>query len=421
MKKAFLPFLLMILLFLAACSPRAEEQGDYIGIEAAKAAALTDAGLPADAPADFSAAGLGREDGEEFYAVNFTLGGASYQYQIHPVTGKVLRANSQGPRLIGEEAAREIAIQHAGLAPDQVTLLPIQLEIEEGRQVYDVEFYTAEYAEYDYEIDAITGEIVSFDQEIEHPLTSAVSGTGTPLGLEGARSAALVRSGLSEKDVTFTQAELDREHGRDLYEFEFRTADGTEYECEVVALTGEVIYFECDREHSAGPTDPGRPLLSHEEAKAIALRHAGLTEEEASFAELDAFVDFDWEDGRQICEVRFSVTVKSSYKYDIDAHTGEIVKYSEEHIPFHPSPMPPGPGAPIPSKGPVTADEAKSIALNQVPGASVVHITDFEGDYDDDTGRLKFEVEIRYNGMEYDFEIDSADGTILEYEADPID
>ena len=421
MKKSLFLLFFLLLLPLTACNGPETPAEDYIGIEAAKQAALADANLPLDAPADFSSAGLDRADGQDVYAVNFTAGGVSYQYEIHPTTGKVISARSQGPRLIEEPQAVQAALAHAGLTADAVTFLPIQLEIADGRQVYDVEFYTADYTEYDYEIDAITGEIVSFDQDIEHPLPSTVPGTGAPLRQEEAQAAALARAGLGEGDVTFTDIELDREDGREVYELEFRTADGTEYECDVAALTGEVVYFQCDREHSAGPTDPGKALLSRDQAKAIALQHAGFAENDVSFAELDAFVEFDWDDGRHICEVRFGTPSLAYYKYDIDARTGEIVKYSEEHAPFSPSPMPPGPGAPIPSAGPVSADEAKAIALAQVPGAAAVHITDFEGDYDDDTGRLEYEIEIKYNGMEYDFEIDSADGTILKYEAEPID
>ena len=42
-----------------------------------------------------------------------------------------------------------------------------RLDYDDGRQRYDVEFYTADYAEYDYEIDASTGEGLSYDYDAE--------------------------------------------------------------------------------------------------------------------------------------------------------------------------------------------------------------------------------------------------------------
>ena len=40
---------------------------------------------------------------------------------------------------------------------------------------------------------------------------------------------------------------------------------------------------------------------------------------------------------------------------------------------------------------------------------------------DRDDGRLIYEIEIKYNGMEYKFEINAADGTILEMEMEADD
>ncbi|WP_251423883.1 PepSY domain-containing protein [Veillonella agrestimuris] len=48
---------------------------------------------------------------------------------------------------------------------------------------------------------------------------------------------------------------------------------------------------------------------------------------------------------------------------------------------------------------------ALDAALARVPGATYAHVTEFERDYEN--GRLQYEGEIRYNGYEYDFEIDA--------------
>ncbi|MGN0704942.1 MAG: PepSY domain-containing protein, partial [Lentihominibacter sp.] len=49
--------------------------------------------------------------------------------------------------------------------------------------------------------------------------------------------------------------------------------------------------------------------------------------------------------------------------------------------------------------------KAKKTALAQVPGASESDIVKAHKDYDD--GRQEYEVEIRYNGYEYEYEIDA--------------
>ena len=52
------------------------------------------------------------------------------------------------------ERAKEIALAHVGLSASQVTFIRAHQDWDDGRLVYDVEFYTADYSEYDYEISA---------------------------------------------------------------------------------------------------------------------------------------------------------------------------------------------------------------------------------------------------------------------------
>lgn len=64
-------------------------------------------------------------------------------------------------------------------------------------------------------------------------------------------------------------------------------------------------------------------------------------------------------------------------------------------------------------------DAAKQKALEQVPGAAETHIVKTDHEYDD--GINEYEVEIHYNGCEYDFEIDAATGNILCRDIENID
>ena len=65
--------------------------------------------------------------------------------------------------MISEEKAREIALSHAGLIEADVTFIKCNLEKDDLREYYDVEFYVEDQQEYDYEIDSTSGEILEWE------------------------------------------------------------------------------------------------------------------------------------------------------------------------------------------------------------------------------------------------------------------
>ena len=123
------------------------------------------------------------------------------------------------------------------------------------------------------------------------------------------------------------------------------------------------------------------------------------------------------DNGVQEYEVEFYVGSKE-YDYDIDAATGSIRNYDFEieNDFYHHNDRHHGGNSQGSSSG-ITEDEAKRIALAQVHGADSSHIR-LETDYDD--GFLIYEGKIVYNEMEYEFEIDAATGTILEWDAESV-
>ena len=56
---------------------------------------------------------------------------------------------SSDSTLITEDAAKQYALSHAGLAMEDVTFTKSSIESEDGRQVYDVEFHTKDNKEYE--------------------------------------------------------------------------------------------------------------------------------------------------------------------------------------------------------------------------------------------------------------------------------
>ena len=158
-------------------------------------------------------------------------------------TGGGADASGTETAAVGEGKAKEIALNHAGLTEDQVTFVRSRLDWEDGRQVYDVEFYTADYKEYDYEIDAATGEVLSYDYDAEGYAPSADAGTQT-ISADRAKEIALAEvPGATTKDIY--EFEVDRDDGRLEYEGTIYY-NGVEYEFSIDGYSGAIRSWEVD-------------------------------------------------------------------------------------------------------------------------------------------------------------------------------
>ena len=154
---------------------------------------------------------------------------------------------------ISVERAKQIALEHAGLSAGEVTFIKAHLDYDDGFRVYDVEFYSCN-TEYDYEINAQTGAIHSMDWDVEYfsipnngAAGNAATGgnTGASISTDRAKQIALEHAGVSASSVPYVKAELDYEHGRLVYEIEFREG-WMEYNYEIDANSGAVLHYEKD-------------------------------------------------------------------------------------------------------------------------------------------------------------------------------
>jgi uncharacterized membrane protein YkoI len=165
-----------------------------------------------------------------------------------------------------------------------------------------------------------------------------------------------------------------------------------------VTLSGSTV-TDADS-FSGGQSAPSQGILTVEEAKAKALKHAGVTE--AIFTK----EKLDWDDGRQEYEFEFYAGGQE-YEYEIDAKTGDILSHEVES------------GTPPTSSGSaITLEKAREIALAKVPGAAASDIKKLKLDRDD--GKQIYEVEIIYKEMEYEMEIDASSGKVLEFSSESI-
>ncbi len=85
------------------------------------------------------------------------------EYQIED-TSKNTAKDTSTKGDITKEDAKTIALEHAGVAAEEVRYVDIQADADNGIRLYEVSFYV-DGIEYEYEIHAKTGEILSFEKD----------------------------------------------------------------------------------------------------------------------------------------------------------------------------------------------------------------------------------------------------------------
>nr|WP_294495441.1 PepSY domain-containing protein [uncultured Mediterraneibacter sp.] len=175
---------------------------------------------------------------------------------------------------------------------------------------------------------------------------------GSDIGQDAALQTALNDAGVSESDTTRLQVSSDRDDGRKIYEIRF-DVDQTEYDYEILASDGTIL--SSDTETRAGNTQNGQT------------------------------------DGTQ------SGTGQTDSAQQNAAQNNAADQNQQG-----------GAAANVA----VSREDAIATALAKVPGATE---NDIRIELDLDDGRQKYEGDIIYNQMEYDFEIDANTGEVISW------
>ena len=216
--------------------------------------------------------------------------------------------------------------------------------------------------------------------------------------------------------------ELDFEQGRMVYEIEAEYMGGTEFECKVDALTGEVLYVESypRKDDQPSTASPAVSYITADEAKAAALTHAGVNAADAYGWECE----LDEDDNRLVYEIEFHAN-GYEYQYDISAVDGSVVEHERERddgaakqasTTPAPSPSVSPSVSPTPSSV-IGADAAKTAALAHA-GVNAADAYGWECELDRDDGRTVYEIEFKSGNCEYSYEIEAYTGNILNSEKD---
>ncbi len=257
-----------------------------------------------------------------------------------------------------------------------------------------------------------------------------------------AKIAALKDAGLSEAEASALRARLEFDDGRFQYEVDFYS-NGTEYEYFIQAKNGEIIardidgkgngnndmqdignQFAADKSSSVQPQKDAenQPAAngnstaqpqedSLDEAKAAALKDAGLSESDVTFKK----TELDHSHGTQVYDIEF-YTSDTKYDYEIDASNGTVLEKNIEQFQIQ---TPPTADSAINSSSNdyIGVDRAKEIALNHAQmNESDVQFA--KAKLENDDGEVEYEIEFYSGRTEYDYTIDAVSGNIIEYDVD---
>ena len=294
------------MLLLGGCAQQ-ERRMEALTEQAAQTLAVEAAGL-SGTEVVFASTELERRDGVDYYQVVFSSGEKNYECDVDAITGTVIEvrqptevdvlqngaeglssdtppegslvtdADTYNPAVpagqsgtpSGQEStaanqnnassgqggqqgssgqltaqqAKEKALAHANLTLDEGVFVVCELDWEHGRQVYEVEFYTNDAREFDYEIDASTGEVLSYDYDAEHYTPPSTGSEGGSISQERAKEIALAQvPGAVLSDIR--EFETDYDDGRLEYEGKIFYG-GMEYEFTIDGYSGAIREWEAD-------------------------------------------------------------------------------------------------------------------------------------------------------------------------------
>jgi len=253
-----------------------------------------------------------------------------------------------------------------------------------------------------------------------------------------AKIVALKDAGLSEAEASALRTRLEFDDGRFQYEVDFYN-NGTEYEYLIQAKNGEIIArdidgkgngnqdmqdtenpFATDESSSVQPREDveNQPAANRnstaqpqedslDEAKAAALKDAGLSESDVTFKK----TELDHSHGTQVYDIEF-YTSDTKYDYEIDASNGTVLEKNIEQFQVQTNPT--NSAINSSSNDYIGVDRAKEIALNHAQmNESDVQFA--KAKLENDDGGVEYEIEFYSGRTEYDYTIDAVSGNIIEY------
>lgn len=287
---------------------------------------------------------------------------------------------------VGKETAVNNAYTAAGLSSNEVDAVKAKFKFDDGRFVYDIEFYS-EGREYEYKVHSKDGSIIEAEHPNQKPLPE------NRIGVEKAKNIALEHSGLTASEVSFTKAKFEFDNGSHIYEIEFDTAE-KKYKYEIDAINGTVKKTEIKPIFLSDFQPDEEKVISVDEAKKKALEHAGMTSSQASFTK----AKLEKENGIYVYEIKF-ICDGVQFEYDINAINGETVEFSKKEETTEPQPL-------------IGEEAAKKISIEH-SGLTAKNVKFTKSELDEENGIFVYEIKFETETVKYEYHIDSLTGDVV--------
>ena len=220
---------------------------------------------------------------------------------------------------IGTTKAEDIALKDAGTDFSQARVYHTQFDFDDGHYIYEVEF-TANGMEYDYRIKSSNGKILSRSSEpMEGYAANAYQNQNAAAAQQNQNA------GADQSQNAAPAAAQNQNAGADQSQ---NTAPATAQNQNAGADQGQNAAAAQQPVGNQGAVpNAAAATIDIEEAKRIALDHAGLSADEVKY--MNAYLEYD--DGIEQYEIQFYKGT-TEYEYSIDAVNGTVLGYNMESI-----------------------------------------------------------------------------------------
>lgn len=172
-----------------------------------------------------------------------------------------------------------------------------------------------------------------------------------------------------------------------------------------VIMCMSIFLVACNNSTNKTTTNDKQGKFTLEQAREIALQHANLTMEDVKFLKEEESLD----DGVEKYDIEFFNDNKE-YDYEIDALTGEIIEFDNEIEDYTKEEK-----VDTNNQNTITLEEAKEIALKHA-SLTKDQVSFIKEEKTTDNGKEEYNIKFTYNNVEYDYDVDSVTGDILEFD-----